>query len=102
MFEVNGRKYEVDQDGFLQKPESWDREVALQLAAAQGLELSEGHWKIIDCIRTYWQEHEVAPMVRRICHETGYTLKDIYEMFPSGAVKGACKVAGLPNPTGCV
>jgi TusE/DsrC/DsvC family sulfur relay protein len=26
----------------------------------------------------------------------------VYELFPSGPAKGACKVAGLPKPTGCV
>ncbi|MCP4570023.1 MAG: sulfurtransferase TusE, partial [FCB group bacterium] len=25
-----------------------------------------------------------------------------YELFPSGPAKGACKVAGLAKPTGCV
>jgi sulfur relay (sulfurtransferase) DsrC/TusE family protein len=29
-------------------------------------------------------------------------VKEIYELFPSGPAKGACKVAGLPKPTGCV
>ena len=29
-------------------------------------------------------------------------LREIYELFPSGPAKGACKVAGLPKPTGCV
>jgi tRNA 2-thiouridine synthesizing protein E len=103
VFEVNKRKFEVDKDGFLQSPEIWDRAVALDLANAQGLtELSEGHWKIIDYIRGYWKENEIAPMVRHICKETGYKLSDIYDMFPSGPAKGACKVAGLPNPSGCV
>ncbi|HPS25746.1 MAG TPA: TusE/DsrC/DsvC family sulfur relay protein, partial [Bacteroidales bacterium] len=27
---------------------------------------------------------------------------EIYELFPSGPGKGACKIAGLPKPTGCV
>ena len=29
-------------------------------------------------------------------------LNEIYALFPSGPAKGACKVAGLPKPTGCV
>ena len=103
VFEVNGRKYDVDEDGFLQSPEIWDRAVALDFATTEGLEdLSEGHWKIIDYIRAYWKENDIAPMVRRMCKETGYKLTEIYEMVPSGPAKGACKVAGLPKPTGCV
>ena len=52
VFEVNGRKYEVDEDGFLQSPETWDRGVALDFATTEGLnELSDGHWKVIEYIR---------------------------------------------------
>jgi tRNA 2-thiouridine synthesizing protein E len=41
-------------------------------------------------------------MIRKLCKETGFTLQQIYELFPSGPAKGACKLAGLPKPTGCV
>jgi len=41
-------------------------------------------------------------MVRSICKATGFPLRHIYELFPSGPAKGACKLAGLPKPDGCV
>jgi len=41
-------------------------------------------------------------MVRKMCKETGFKLNEIYTLFPSGPAKGACKLAGLPKPTGCV
>jgi tRNA 2-thiouridine synthesizing protein E len=41
-------------------------------------------------------------MIRKLCKETGFPLQKIYVLFPSGPAKGACKVAGLPKPTGCV
>ena len=44
----------------------------------------------------------IAPMVRILSKNTGYKLKEVYELFPSGPGKGACKMAGLPKPTGCV
>ena len=34
--------------------------------------------------------------------ETGLRLKEIYELFPLGPARGACRVAGLPKPDGCV
>jgi len=37
-----------------------------------------------------------------LCKETGHKLKEIYELFPSGPAKGACKLAGLPKAAGCV
>lgn len=103
VFEVNGKTYEVDEEGFLQSPGIWNDDVALDFASTEGLsQLTEGHWRIIRYVRSYWQEHEIAPMVRRMCKETGFRLSEIYDMFPSGPAKGACKVAGLPKATGCV
>jgi tRNA 2-thiouridine synthesizing protein E len=41
-------------------------------------------------------------MIRSICKNTNLQLRQIYELFPSGPAKGACKLAGLPKPDGCV
>ncbi len=103
VFAIQDRKYEVDDDGFLQSPEIWDRTVACDFATTEGItEVSESHWKIVQYIREYWLQNDIAPMVRKMCKETGFKLSEIYELFPSGPAKGACKVAGLPKPTGCV
>ncbi len=94
---------EVDDDGFIQESERWNEEVALALASTDGVaELTDAHWKIISYIRSYYQQFQIAPMVRKLCKETGFSLREIYDLFPSGPAKGACKVAGLPKPTGCV
>jgi len=93
----------VDEDGFMEEPEKWDDEVALALASTEGVdELSEEHWRVVNYLRDYYGRFGVAPMIRKLCKETQFTLKHIYELFPSGPAKGACKVAGLPKPTGCV
>ena len=103
VFEVSGRKYEVDEDGFLQEPECWSEDVARDFAGSEAVnELTEGHWKVIRYIRNDDMQFGIAPMVRKVCKETGYKLSEIYELFPSGPAKGACKLAGLPKPTGCV
>jgi len=94
---------EVDDDGFLVDPKQWNEQVALVLASTEGVTtLTEDHWKIMQYIREYYAQFGVAPMVRKLCKETGFKLKDIYTLFPSGPAKGACKVAGLEKPTGCV
>jgi TusE/DsrC/DsvC family sulfur relay protein len=100
---LNGKTYEVDVDGFLQDPNIWNDEVALDLATTENLtDMTEDHWKVVRYLRDYWLEYNIAPMIRKLCKETGFTLKEIYQMFPSGPAKGACKVAGLPKPTGCL
>ncbi len=102
-FKWNEVELTVDEDGFMQEPERWNERVALALASTEGLsQLTEAHWKVVEYIRAYYREFDIAPMVRKLCKETGHSLKEIYELFPSGPAKGACKVAGLPKPTGCV
>lgn len=101
---TSGLEIELNEEGFLRHPEIWDREVAAALAReAEGIDaLTEQHWIIVDYIRTYWLEKGMAPMVRALCQHSGVRLRDVYALFPSGPAKGACKVAGLPKPDGCV
>jgi len=102
--EGKDRKIEVNEEGFLVNPKEWDKEVAELLAKKEeGIEvLTEEHWAVINYIRNYYLEKNLAPIVRKVCQTTGFQLKYIYELFPSGPAKGACKVAGLPKPDGCV
>ena len=102
-YQANGRTYIVDEDGFLQDAELWSEEVAMDFAVSENLtSLSDEHWKLIRYIREYYDKFGIAPMVRKLCRDTGLALARIYELFPSGPAKGACKVAGLPKPAGCV
>ncbi|MGD9347889.1 MAG: TusE/DsrC/DsvC family sulfur relay protein [Candidatus Aminicenantes bacterium] len=101
---VEGKTFELNEDGFMMNPDEWNETVALALARAEeGLDdLTEDHWKVIHYIRSYYQEKKLAPMVRKVCKNSGFSLKYIFELFPSGPAKGACKLAGLPKPDGCV
>jgi tRNA 2-thiouridine synthesizing protein E len=93
----------VDEDGFMQEPDKWNQAVAAALATTEWVNaLTDNHWKVVNYLREYYLQFGVAPMIRKLCKQTGFSLKEIYEMFPSGPAKGACKVAGLPKPTGCV
>ena len=96
-------KLDYDGDGFLTDPGIWNKDVAARIAKEDGIEvMSEKHWAIVDIIRANWEEKGMAPMVRTICQETGIRLREIYELFPLGPARGACRVAGLPKPDGCV
>ena len=101
--ELGGKTLEIDEDGFIQDPEQWDKAVAVDIAKTEGVDsLTDDHWKVVNYLRDYYIEFNMAPMIRKLCKTTGFKLKEIYELFPSGPAKGACKVAGLPKPTGCV
>ncbi len=103
VFEVQGKQYDVDEDGFLENPEIWNESVACDFATTEGVtDLTPDHWKVIHYLRNYYLQYGIAPMIRKLCKETGFDLKKVYQLFPSGPAKGACKLAGLAKPTGCV
>ena len=102
-FEFRGTTFSVDEDGFIDDFNSWNRDWVDYVKESEGIkELTEEHWKIINILQDYYKKNGIAPMVRILSKVTGFKLKYIYELFPSGPGKGACKMAGLPKPTGCV
>ncbi len=101
--EHNGNSYEVDEDGFLLNGDDWNDDWVDYVKSVEGIaEITDEHQKVIDALKDYYKKNGIAPMVRILSKTTGYPLKRIYELFPSGPGKGACKMAGLPKPTGCV
>jgi tRNA 2-thiouridine synthesizing protein E len=107
--EVNGKQLEVDEEGYLADLNQWEPEVATVMAAAEDLELTDYHFEIINFLREYYEEYQIAPAVRVLTKAVGKKLgkekgnsKYLYELFPYGPGKQACKYAGLPKPTGCV
>ena len=107
--EVNGVVIEQDEEGYLMELEDWTPEVANTLAAEDEIELTEEHWDILNFLREYYEEYQIAPAVRVLTKAVGKRLgkekgnsKYLYSLFPFGPGKQACKYAGLPKPTGCV
>jgi dissimilatory sulfite reductase related protein len=100
---LGGTEIEVDEDGFIQEPDKWNKAVAEDIAKLENAyPMTEEHWKLVNYLRDYFVKFEIAPPIRMLVKQTGLDLKHIYELFPGGPAKGACKVAGLPKPTGCV
>lgn len=107
--EYNGRILETDNEGFLQDMSVWSPELAEHMAGVDDLELSEDHWVVINYIREYYEDYRIAPAVRILIKAMGRKLgrdkgnsRYLYQLFPHGPAKQACRYAGLPKPTGCV
>ena len=107
--EVAGTVLETDPEGFLRQLEDWDEGVAEAMAAADDVELTSAHWEVIQFLKDYYEEFQVAPPVRILTKAIGKRLgKDkansryLYQLFPQGPAKQACRYAGLPKPTGCI
>jgi len=107
--ELEGKTFDIDEEGYLANIDDWIPEIASFMAAEDDLELSDEHWDIIHFLRDYYDEYEIAPPVRVLTKAVGKKLgKDkgnsryLYNLFPYGPGKQACRYAGLPKPTGCV
>lgn len=106
---VDGKDYEVDEEGYLIDLSQWNKPVGEELAKTESVEMTEGHWEVIEFLREYYDEYQIAPAVRVLTKAIGKKLgkekgnsKYLYELFPYGPAKQACKIAGLPKPTGCI
>jgi len=107
--EVSGKTIETDEEGYLADRTDWNEEVAKEMARLDSCDLGESHWEVINFLREYYEEYQIAQAVRVLTKAIGKKLgadkgnsKYLYELFPYGPAKQACKYAGLPKPTGCV
>ena len=89
---------ETDMEGFLVHPEMWSKAVAESLAQGEVPgKLTEEHWKVLDFLREYYLQFNNVPPIRMLCKRTGLKFAYICKLFPSGLVKGACRIAGMPR-----
>ena len=107
--EVNGTTYETDEEGYLVNLNEWNEEIGKAIAVGENVDMTPGHWEVVNFLRDYYNEYQIAPAVRVLTKAIGKQLgadkgnsKYLYELFPYGPAKQACKIAGLPKPTGCV
>jgi len=109
MVEVAGKSFEVDEEGYLVNLADWDENIAGYLAQEEKVEMTDSHWEVVNFLREYYSEYQIAPAIRVLTKAIAKKLgpdkgnnKYLYELFPYGPAKQACKIAGLPKPTGCI
>ena len=108
-YSVNGATVEHDEEGYITNLNDWSKELANVIAKEEKIEMDDEHWEIVNFLREYYDEYQIAPAVRVLIKaikkkwgkEKGNN-EYMYELFPYGPAKQACKIAGLPKPTGCV
>ena len=103
MNETETPQFETDAEGYLVDPTQWTESIAYELARREGLALTEDHWRVIRFMRDYYASHQIAADAR-------FAIKDLaevhgpaarrrlFELFPYGYVKQACKIAGMRRP----
>lgn len=98
-----GVPVEVNDEGFFVDPNQWTRDIAVELAEADGLdELTDQHWTVLEFMRKEYFEKGTGPTVRVLGKTSGVSVKDLYLLFPKGPAKMAARIAGIPKPKGCI
>ena len=95
----------TDDEGYLVDPQDWNEDIARQFAARENIQLTEDHWGVIRFMREYYADHQIAPDVRHVMKHLAERFgpesrNKIFELFPYGYVKQACKIAGMKRPRG--
>ncbi len=108
-YEVNGTTVETDEEGYIVNLSEWTPELGAVIAKAEEVDMTDEHWAVVNFLRDYYEEYQIAPAVRVLIKAIKKSMgkevgnnKYMYELFPYGPAKQACKIAGLPKPTGCV
>lgn len=100
---------DVDEEGYMQDITLWSEDLARVIAKTENIDMTPEHWEVINFLRSYYDEYQIAPAVRILLKEMKKKFgadkgdqKYLYTLFPYGPAKQACKIAGLPKPTGCI
>jgi tRNA 2-thiouridine synthesizing protein E len=96
-FKYKGKVFELDADGFLLNPAKWDRDLAEGLAGECEISsgLTEEHWDVLRFIRRFYEAHGKCPTIFETCRECRLGRQVLKRLFPTGYMRGACKMAGM-------
>jgi TusE/DsrC/DsvC family sulfur relay protein len=72
--EVNGKTYETDEEGYLVDLNEWNEDVAKILAEQENVNMTDQHWEVINFLREYYNEFQIAPAVRVLTKAIGKKL----------------------------
>lgn len=108
-FEFNGRQYPVYAKGNLKNLGDWSRELAVFMAEKEGIQLNNDHWEVIDFLRDFYFKYGITPMVKLLMKNMRQKLgkhksskEYLYDLFPGGPARQGSRIAGLPEPQGCI
>ncbi|HHJ14541.1 MAG TPA: TusE/DsrC/DsvC family sulfur relay protein [Gammaproteobacteria bacterium] len=107
--EVNGKTIQLSEAGWLENLDEWSPELAEVIAKNEKIpELTQEHWDIINLAREYFQQNGTvceprafSKLMKKKYGKERSDQKYIYSLFPTGLIKCANKIAGLPRPKGC-
>ncbi len=94
--------WKLDDWGFLENFNHWDRDFAQAMAERIGMpdKLSDKQWGVLEYIRSFFRSNGQCPLVFQTCRANKLRLREFNQLFPSGYLRGACRLAGLTYTAG--
>ena len=99
---IAGHEVQINDEGFLTEYDEWGEDIATELAANIGVEMTDDHWALIKWLREDFQEKGETATTRRVQNAGGFPTKQQFQLFPKKPAKKMAYIAGLPKPHGCV
>ena len=103
-FEYEGREIETVANGFLANVSDWSEGLAEAMAKAEGIELTEKHWDVINYLRDEYlnnggNQPNTRTIIKAMSQKWGEKIKqkDLYDLFPLDPSKQAARIGGLPE-----
>ncbi|WP_421752441.1 TusE/DsrC/DsvC family sulfur relay protein [Croceimicrobium sp.] len=98
---IAGQIIDLNNEGYLTDLKQWNKEVAAQIAQEEGIELTDGHWPVIEYLQEQYR-NEVPLSIRKVGKSGVVDIKQFYALFPGGPLKKASRIAGIPKPASCI
>jgi len=96
-----GQCVRCNDQGYLLDIGEWNKEVAMEIAKEEEINLTEKHWQIIDFLQDQCRK-EIPLTIRKIGKSGVTNIKEFYQLFPNGPLKKASRIAGIPKPVSCI
>ncbi len=98
---IANKEVEVTEEGYLTDFSQWDKNIGIQLADEQEVQMTNRHWEVIDYLQQKHRNEE--PLSIRGIKKSGVVeVKEFYQLFPGGPLKKATLIAGIPKPKSCI
>ncbi|MDP2424560.1 MAG: TusE/DsrC/DsvC family sulfur relay protein [Bacteroidales bacterium] len=96
-----GVTVQVNDEGYLEDPSQWTKEIAMEIANDLNIALTDKHFEVLDFLRAKYKAGTTLT-IRMVGNSGIVDIKELYKLFPAGPLKFSSKIAGIPKPTSCV
>jgi TusE/DsrC/DsvC family sulfur relay protein len=98
---IGGHNVDMNEQGYMTDLNQWNREVAQSIAAEEGIELTDDHWKVLEYLQDQYKK-DVPLTIRKVGKSGIVDIKGLYALFPGGPLKKSSRIAGIPKPASCI